>query len=148
MMTSRSNRFSALLLLAATFALTVWIIPARAAEPVAPPDHLKPKTYETSLRTLVTMRMGDTVTLKGTDFSAKLVGFTEPSCAVPGQNCGVAFKPDPYPDFEYFENGVACDPKKNKEAQCMAKLVHTITHEAVWDRSKVKVQIIERRKRK
>lgn len=124
---------------------------AEAGEPNAPIDPLQPRTHIVELKKDTVIRMGDTVSLKDSDFSAKLVGFgmfTE--CAVPGQNCGAGYSPDPEPEFRYEQGTYICEPKKRQKIKpidrnCLQKLKYTVTFNHISDRTAVTVRIVERK---
>ncbi len=119
---------------------------AFAAEPVRPSDSTKPHEHVVELNQEVEIRMGDTVALKGTDFSAKLVGFAlRTECAVPGGNCGAGYSPDPEPEFLYRQGTFTCEPNakaKVKRGGCMGQLQHVVSSASVRDRTAVKVRVV------
>ena len=112
----------------------------QAAEPETPPAVSQPHQHSVDLREKITIRMGDTLTLKGTGFSVKLVGFREPRCAVPGHNCGVAFDPEPIPEFQMRDGTVVCETAKPDPA-CTTQLAYRPVADRVTDRTAVRVQI-------
>ncbi len=106
---------------------------AFAAEPNSPPDSTKPHEHIVELNQEVELRMGDTVALKGTDFSAKLVGF------------GAGYSPEPEPEFLYRQGTFTCEPKakaKVKRGNCMGQLKHLVSSASVRDRTAVKVRVV------
>lgn len=135
------TRFSWLGLRLGLSVLTVSVFSlAKAAEPETPPPVSQPHQHSVDLREKITIRMGDTLSLKGTGFSVKLVGFREPQCAVPGQNCGVAFNPEPVPEFQLREGTIVCESAK-ADPSCTSQLAYTAVADRVTDRAAVRVQI-------
>ena len=124
---------------------------AVAGEPNAPVDLTQPRTHIVELNQDAVIRMGDTISLKDSDFSAKLVGFgMATECAVPGQNCGAGYSPDPEPEFRYEQGTFVCEPKKRQKSKavdrnCAQKLKHLVTFNHVSDRTAVTVRIVERK---
>lgn len=111
---------------------------AHGAEPIRPPDATKPHEHVVELNEEVEIRMGDTVALKGTDFSAKLVGF------------GTAGNPpEPVPEFSFRQGTFTCEPKsklkaKREDRKCLSLLQHSVSNGPVRDRTAVKVRVIPR----
>lgn len=133
--------------------ITIWLLFAAslvyANEPSAPSDAMKPRILLVALKENIAIRMGDTVQLKDSDFSARLSGFSRPTCAVPGENCGVVFSNLPSPEFQYREGGIDCDMSatNRRDRKCMGKLKHMVTADSVTDRANVTVRVLERRKK-
>lgn len=120
---------------------------ALANEPMVPPEDNRPHTHIVSLKTDAKMRMGDTISLKGTDFSAKLVGFREPLCAGPRSNCKDA---TPIAEFEITQGTVKCEPHVKKpdelsedpaDRRCARKFKFRVVHDPIVDRTAVVVRI-------
>lgn len=138
--------------------LTSSLIAAKtfAGEPLNPDDATRPQTHQVGLNESTTIRMGDTVMLKDTRFSAKLVGFTEPpTCLPPGPGC----KSDgpPRPDFQFVEGDVTCEsnPKPKSPSarrrikqECAGKLHYAVIASPVENRAAVKVHIEEKKPRR
>ena len=132
---------------------------ACANEPLSPPDAMKPRTHVVELKEEAILRMGDTIQLKGTDFSAKLSGFGEPGCAMPGQSCASAVASTPTAEFQYRQGDFNCDSvssapigvakvkAKPIDRNCVLKLKYIAKANDVMDRSKVVVRLIERKKK-
>lgn len=114
---------------------------AKAGEPVVPPEMNQPHTHIVELKQNAVMRMGDTVTLKGTTFSAKLVGFHEPLC--PGPRPGCAGQ-SAIPEFQLSDGTTTCEPDPKSRA-CLRKLGYTLAADPVKDRAAVVVRIKNRR---
>ncbi len=125
-----------------------------AGEPASPPDSTKPHQFFVALGEEVEMRVGDTVALKDTNFSAELTGFAPPTaCAIPGENCGAGYTPDAMPDFAYHQGNFTCEPRakakpKKEDRKCTSKLDYILSTPPVRDRTAVKVRIVSRPKRK
>ncbi len=113
---------------------------AHSAEPITPPDSTQPKIHTVDLEEDVTLRMGDTVSLKGTDFSAKLVEFSEQACAVPGRNCGFAYSAEVTPEFSFRQGTTICASKK-PDPTCFAKLRYMTEVDPVKDRTAIRLRI-------
>ncbi len=112
-----------------------------------------------ALKEEAVLRMGDTVQLKGSDFSAKLSGFGEPGCAMPGQSCASAVASTPTAEFQYLQGDFNCDSTSSSpigaatvkikpiDRNCVSKLKYVVKANDVMDREKVVVRIVERKKK-
>lgn len=143
------------LLLILASALSLVLFPPRsfAAEPTVPPEDNRPRTHIVDLKANANMRMGDTITLKGTDFSARLVGFREPLCAGPRSNCAGQ---TPIAEFELIEGPTKCEPHVKKpgelsedpaDRRCARKFKYRVVHDPIVDRTAVVVRIRAKKKR-
>lgn len=116
---------------------------ANAAEPSVPTEMNQPRTHIVELKQKAALRMGDSITLKASEFTAKLVGFREPLCAGPQPGCASA---GPIPEFQLVQGAVTCEPDPKSRA-CHRKLSYEVITDRVTDRAAVTARIRNRRKR-